>query len=143
MNEADLPEIQAIENVSFLAPWSEQMFRQELQSHLSCCRVARAGQGQCLAVAGYLISWLYAAETHIHNIAVKQEFRRMGVAGLLLEDAIRLARAQAAQWVYLEVRPSNSAAIRLYEKFAFRRLGVRKAYYRETGEDALVLGRMI
>jgi len=143
MNKADLPEIQAIENVVFLAPWSEQMLRRELLSPLSSCRVARARQGRSLVVAGYLICWIYAAETHIHNLAVKQEFRRMGVGGLLLADAIQLSRKKAAEWVYLEVRRSNCAAIRLYEKFAFLELGVRKSYYRESGEDALVLGRQI
>ncbi|MDZ4166063.1 MAG: ribosomal protein S18-alanine N-acetyltransferase [Smithellaceae bacterium] len=140
MAAADLPEVLAIENAAFAAPWSERMFQGELKSQLSCCRVARVRQGGGMVLAGYLIAWIYAGEVHIHNLAVKDEFRRQSVASLLVRDMLDQAGEQEAKRVFLEVRRSNAAAIGLYEKTGFRVRGIRKGYYRETDEDALVMG---
>ncbi|MDI6726274.1 MAG: ribosomal protein S18-alanine N-acetyltransferase [Smithellaceae bacterium] len=140
MTAADLPEVLAIENAAFAAPWSARMFQEELKSPLSFCRVARLRQGGDSMVAGYLITWIYAGELHIHNLAVKGEFRRQSVARRLVRDMLGLASEKEAKRVFLEVRTSNSAAIGLYEKTGFRVRGIRKGYYRETDEDALVMG---
>lgn len=143
MTGADLPDVLAIENAAFAAPWSGRMFEGELESPLSFCRVARVGQGGGSVVAGYLIAWIYAREAHIHNVAVKGEFRRQSVARRLVQEMLDRARENEVQWVFLDVRISNSAAIGLYEKMGFGVRGTRKGYYRETTEDALVMGRAI
>jgi ribosomal-protein-alanine N-acetyltransferase len=136
----DLPQVIAIERRAFPTPWSLAMFVLELSKPSSICLAAvepdatRTGK-----LLGYLICSRYADVWHLMNIAVDPASRRRGIASTLLTAL--LERAGPAESYTLEVRPSNPEAIALYERFGFRSAGTRPRYYRDTGEDALVMWR--
>jgi len=124
-----------IERSAFHYPWSPGFFRQELQ--VACARSILAEiEGQ---IVGYILFWLLPGAIDIHNIAVHVEFRRRGIARLLLNKVVNEARRQSAVRVVLEVRISNVAAQKLYESLGFLNTGVRKGYYSDNGEDALAM----
>jgi ribosomal-protein-alanine N-acetyltransferase len=137
---ADLPQLIAIERRAFPTPWSLAMFVLELSKPSSICLAAvepndtRAGR-----LLGYLICSRYADVWHLMNIAVDPALLRRGIGAALLQGLIE--RAGAGESYTLEVRPSNPAAIALYERFGFRSAGSRPRYYQDTGEDALVMWR--
>lgn len=132
---ADLPQVIAIERRAFPTPWSLAMFVLEL---------SKPG-GQCLAVrrdgalAGYVICSRYEDVWHIMNVAVDPSHLRRGIATALLDDLIGRLGEDAR--MTLEVRPSNHAAIALYERFGFLAAGTRRRYYQDNGEDALIMWR--
>jgi len=132
---ADLPQVIAIERRAFPTPWSLAMFVLEL---------SKPG-GQCLAVrrdgalTGYVICSRYEEVWHIMNVAVDPRELRQGIATALLENLIGRLGADAR--MTLEVRPSNHAAIALYERFGFLAAGTRRRYYQDNGEDALIMWR--
>jgi ribosomal-protein-alanine N-acetyltransferase len=133
MHRSDLDAVMLIEESSFPLPWKREHFLQEIHSHLSFPFVAdRDG------VVGYVCPMSLFEEAQIMDIAVAPEERGRGVAYLLLERAIALSRDRGAERLVLEVRESNLAAIRLYERFGFVRYAVRKGYY-EGKEDALLM----
>ena|SRR5947209_1281501 len=132
---SDLPQVIAIERRAFPTPWSLAMFVLELSKPSGVC-LAAVERGR---LVGYLICARYADVMHLMNIAVDPSARRRGVATVLLEQMIE--RAGREQSYTLEVRPSNAGAITLYEKFGFRSAGTRRRYYRDTGEDALIMWR--
>jgi ribosomal-protein-alanine N-acetyltransferase len=124
-----------IERGSFEYPWSPGFFRQELQ--VACARSILAElEGQ---IVGYVVYWLVPDAIDIHNIAVHVDYRRRGIARLLLDKVVSEARRQSVVRVMLEVRQSNHAAQRLYESIGFLSTGVRKGYYSDNGEDALAM----
>jgi ribosomal-protein-alanine N-acetyltransferase len=134
MHRSDLDAVMLIEESSFPLPWKREHFLQEIHSHLSFPFVAdRDG-----VVVGYVCPMSLFEEAQIMDIAVAPEERGRGVAYLLLEQAIALSRDRGAERLVLEVRESNLAAIRLYERFGFVRYAVRKGYY-EGKEDALLM----
>jgi [ribosomal protein S18]-alanine N-acetyltransferase len=137
--EDDLDEILEIEKDSFPTPWSQDLFHSEMINPLSRILVGRAADAQGRAVVGYIICWRVADEIHLHNIAVRRDLRRGGIASRLLSKAILDSRPEGARWMTLEVRRSNLSAQKLYEKFGFSQKGVRRAYYSDTGEDALIM----
>jgi ribosomal-protein-alanine N-acetyltransferase len=137
--EGDLREIVAIERDSFLTPWSENIFRNEMTCPISRMLVGRSYHLQKRLVAAYLVYWSVEDEIHIHNIAVRPELRRNGIATRMLEEALRRSRREDAHRVTLEVRRSNLPAQRMYEKFGFSVKGVRPGYYSDTREDALIM----
>jgi ribosomal-protein-alanine N-acetyltransferase len=130
---ADLPQVIAIERRAFPTPWSLAMFVLEL---------SKPG-GQCLAVrrdgalTGYVICSRYEDVWHIMNVAVDPRELRRGIATALLENLIGRLGEDAR--MTLEVRPSNHAAIALYENFGFLAAGTRRRYYQDNGEDALIM----
>jgi [ribosomal protein S18]-alanine N-acetyltransferase len=134
MAEPDVPEVVAIEVSSYRFPWSEGIFRDCLKVGY-VCRVAL----QFDVVAGYGIVSTGAGEAHILNLCVRPELRCRGIGTLLLEDLLQRAAA-AVDMAYLEVRPSNTAAIRLYQAFEFEHIGTRRGYYQapDGREDAAV-----
>ena len=136
---ADLPQVISIERRSFGAPWSLAMFVLELSkpSSVSLAAVRAGADGERLA--GYVICSRYADVWHVMNIAVDPMLRRHGIAIALLDRLFALAGPD--QPYTLEVRPSNSAAIALYERFGFRTAGTRPRYYHDTGEDAVIMWR--
>lgn len=91
------------------------------------------------AVVGYICLWEVADELHVTNIAVHPDHRRRGIARALLTRVLDDARRRPVRLVILEVRPSNTEALALYESFGFRVVGRRRGYYYDTGEDALVM----
>ena len=137
---SDLPQAIALERRSFPTPWSLAMFVLELSKPSSICLAAvQGGEVGSDSLAGYLICARYADVWHIMNIAVDPLLRRGGIGLALLERLIDQAGADAAYT--LEVRPSNAAAIALYERLGFRSAGTRPRYYQDTGEDALIMWR--
>jgi ribosomal-protein-alanine N-acetyltransferase len=139
MREADLPEILAIENESFPLPWPAAMFIKELNNANAQCLTARVNFGPKSVLGAYIIFWIVADEAHLHNLAVKKEFRRQSLAFHLLKAMQEIARQVGIRAQTLEVRQSNTAAIKLYEKCGFVVKGIRPLYYPETHEDALIM----
>jgi ribosomal-protein-alanine N-acetyltransferase len=125
----------AIERTAYAYPWSERFFRQELQ--VECARSFLAESAG--RIAGYILFWLLPGEIDIHNIAVHKDFRRRGLGRSLLGKVIVEARKRDSARVTLEVRKSNTAAQKLYESVGFTVSGVRKGYYSDDGEDALLM----
>jgi ribosomal-protein-alanine N-acetyltransferase len=126
-----------IERLSFRAPWSRNVFLEELEREWARVDVVRdVASGDVVAFANY---WLVADELHILNIATHPQQRRSGHATRLLAHMIEIARAGACRLMTLEVRRSNAIAQRLYRRFAFRAVGVRPNYYAEDQEDAIVM----
>jgi ribosomal-protein-alanine N-acetyltransferase len=132
----------AIERRAFTTPWSSAMFVLEMSkaSSISIGAVL-PGSRRAGSVAGYLIASRYADVWHLMNVAVDPPLRRRGLAAALLEELI--ARVTPGEPITLEVRPSNGAAIALYKRFGFQAAGLRPGYYRDTGEDALIMWRGI
>jgi len=138
MIESDLPLVLAIEQASFPAPWNRDHFLHEIAAPHSYPFVA-----ECTgAVAGYVCLTALFEEAQILDIAVAPESRGRGVAGLLMEYACLLAREKGAEYMALEVRDSNSAAIALYEKIGFVRVGCRSRYY-EGRDDAVLMEKKL
>jgi tRNA threonylcarbamoyl adenosine modification protein YeaZ/ribosomal-protein-alanine acetyltransferase len=133
---ADLPAVAALEERVFSDAWPESFFREELAHPLAYARIAATPE---LPLAGYLLAWVGPDAAHIGNLGVAPEARRRGVARALLDDLLARARAAGAPEVTLEVRASNFAAQALYRGHGFRLAGLRRGYYRDTGEDALVM----
>jgi ribosomal-protein-alanine N-acetyltransferase len=131
--------ILAIEVTSFTNPWSREMYRAELDNRgVSYCYVAKDEAG---ATVGFCCFWRVLDELHINNLAVWPSHRRSGVATALLSHVLAQGAALGAHRATLEVRRSNEPARRLYERFGFTVMNVRRAYYTKPVEDALVLGR--
>lgn len=138
MQEGDLDQVMEIENESFNHPWKRKFFLSDLNKPSAFCWVAKEGD----EIVGYIINWQIADEFHLANIAVKTEYRRKGIARQLLNEAIGLARALGCTRIFLEVRPTNSAAIQLYKKFNFQTIATRKSYYPD-GEAAIIMERRL
>ena len=137
---ADLPQVIAIERRAFPTPWSLAMFVLELSKPSSICLAATEPNGSSAGqLLGYLICSRYADAWHLMNIAVDPPRRRHGIASVMLQRLIETAGSDASYT--LEVRPSNASAIALYEQFGFHSAGTRPRYYRDTGEDALIMWR--
>jgi len=137
MKEADLDQIIDIEKRSFAAPWSKRLFRETISFPLSFNLVIRKKVDN--EVVGYANFYVIGDEVQVLNIAVDPESRKKGYAASLLGYAISVLSAEKPKDFFLEVRTSNADAIRLYEGLGFKRVGIRKKYYRETNEDALVM----
>lgn len=130
----DLPVVLEIEQHSHRHPWSRALFERELENHLATLLVAEDGG----VVVGYLCVWLIAGEAEIHNVATARARQRQGVGSFLMAQLAQLLTTQQIEQVFLEVRVSNLAAIRLYEQCGFSTAARRKVYYHD-GEDALVM----
>jgi len=136
LSYADLPQVIAIERRAFTTPWSLAMFVLELSKPSGLCLAAVDGGGVLL---GYLVCARYDTVWHLMNIAVDPALRRQGIARALLVQMIE--RAGPEREYTLEVRTSNAGAIALYEQFGFRSAGTRPRYYRDNGEDAVIMWR--
>jgi [ribosomal protein S18]-alanine N-acetyltransferase len=135
---ADLPQVIAIERRAFPTPWSLAMFVLELSKPSGIC-LAGLEQG---VLVGYLVCSRYDTVWHLMNVAVEPSRQRQGIATALLERLFDQADRPSEQYT-LEVRTSNEAAIRLYERFGFRPAGRRRAYYHDNREDALIMWRRV
>ncbi len=132
----DLPSVMGIERRAFPTSWSLAMFVLELSKQTGICLAAVHEGG----LGGYLICSRYETVWHVMNVAVDPDFRGMGIASALLAELYRRVGDEQARYT-LEVRRSNNVAIHLYEREGFRSAGVRKRYYQDNGEDALVMWR--
>ena len=136
MRQVDLPRVAAIEREAYEFPWSPGIFRDCLLAGYTSL-VAE----ECSDLAGYAIMSVAAGEAHLLNLCVALNVRRHGHGSRLLEYVLTRALTVGADRLYLEVRPSNAAALALYSAKGFEQIGVRRGYYRAvTGsEDAVVL----
>ncbi len=135
MTARDLPAVIAIERASFANPWTGPLFLQELGVQFSRILLACDAVG---CVAGYVCRWIVADEAHVLNLAVDPRMRGRGLGAALLNEVVTEARSRGAEAVTLEVRRSNDAGRRLYERCGFAEVGQRIDYY-GRGEDALLL----
>src|SRR5918996_331458 len=135
---ADLPQVIAIERRAFPTPWSLAMFVLELSKPSGICLAAVIEE----RLVGYLVCSRYDTVWHLMNVAVDDRLLRQGIASTLLERLFDMADKPNEQYT-LEVRTSNDAAIRLYERFGFRAAGRRRAYYHDNREDALIMWRTV
>ena len=133
----DLGAIETIEQQAYPTPWSRSMFASELAKPTSICLGAFEGQD----LVGYVINSRYVDAWHVMNVAVAPEHQRRGVASSLLERLFELTHDDERRGYTLEVRVSNEDAISLYEKLGFEPRGIRRGYYTDNREDAVIMWR--
>ena len=140
MRDEDISEVVEIDKISFSLPWSERSYRYDLHSNPSArLWVAEIILNGVKKIVGMIVVWLIIDEVHIGTIAVHPSFRRQGIAKKLLSLAINSLLAEGAKTFTLEVRKGNSEAQALYAQFGFQVTGVRRRYYQDNGEDALIM----
>lgn len=137
MNEGHVAQVAALEKQCFSDPWSENSVASELENPLSLWLIAEEDG----AVCGYVGSQTVLDETDMMNIAVHPDCRRKGIAAALITELVSRLKARGSRVLRLEVRESNFSAIALYEALGFTQLGLRKNYYRNPKENALILGK--
>jgi ribosomal-protein-alanine N-acetyltransferase len=133
----DLNAIEQIEKRSYPTPWSRSMFAGELSKPSSICLGAFEGE----ELTAYLIVSRYVDAWHVMNVAVSPDHRRRGIANRLLSTLFELTAGDERRGYTLEVRVSNEGAIRLYERLGFHSSGIRRGYYTDNREDALIMWR--
>jgi len=134
----DLDTVEEIERASYPTPWSRSMFVAELRKPSSLALGACSPEGD---LVGYAFISRYVDAWHVMNVAVATDFRRCGIATLLLERLFEETATDPQRGYTLEVRVSNSHAIRLYERLGFESRGIRRGYYTDNREDALIMWR--
>jgi [ribosomal protein S18]-alanine N-acetyltransferase len=169
MTITDIPKVSAIEHASFPTSWPRTAYQQELERNNLARyivavsdrsagaappssptglrallrrisgRTGRDQEGAGSEIVGFLGLWFMVDEAHIVTVAVQPELRQRGVGELLVAEALELARARGSMFVTLECRVSNTPAQALYLKYGFTRAGIRKRYYTDNGEDALIM----
>jgi [ribosomal protein S18]-alanine N-acetyltransferase len=136
MTMSDVEQVIAIDQISFSLPWPVSSFRYELNENLaSRCWVAEL-DGR---IAAMLVGWFIVDEIHIATIATHPDFRKQGIGEKLLTHALQSAKAEGAISSFLEVREGNAAAIAMYQKFGYVESGRREGYYKDNGEDAILM----
>jgi len=140
MTLEDLPAVLAIDRSSFPVPWPERSYRFELiENPAAQLFVAEKSDATGEQVVGFIGYWLIGDEVHISTFAVDPKHRTQGIGEQMLMRSLRTARARGAEVATLEVRASNQLAIHLYEKMGFEEVGRRAGYYRDNGEDAILM----
>ena len=135
MTQDDAEAVAAIEEKSFAVPWKRDDFWREAKNELASYIVGVL-DGKIVAYAG---AWVSFNQADVMSVAVDPEYRGQGLGTLLFGELIRVVKARGATAITLEVRPSNTAAIKLYESFGLRSVGRRRGYYSDNGEDALIM----
>ena len=136
MTMQDVEQVIELDRASFSLPWPERSFKYELeQNEASRCWVAELDS----QVVGMIVTWLIVDEVHVATFAVSPAHRRRGIAQRLLAHTLLDSFRSGAEKAYLEVRKGNLPARALYEKFGFVEVGIRKKYYQDNGEDAVMM----
>lgn len=135
MNEQDIDEVVLVENDCFSVPWSKNSFIQELKNERARYLVATKNN----KVVGYIGVWIILDEAHFTNVAVGSDFRGRKIGDKLVCEMINLCKNENVTSVTLEVRKSNIVAQNLYKKYGFNLAGIRKEYYSDNKEDALLM----
>ena len=141
MDPTDLERVKEIDRLSFSQPWPLQSFQFEMTNN----PVARLWVAETISetgnsiVCGMLVAWLVIDEAHIGTIAVHPDYRRRRIGSRLLRHSLAQLQKEGASRVYLEVRRSNTGAKEMYRRYGFYLNGIRKGYYQDNGEDALIL----
>jgi len=133
--EADLPEILRLERDCFPAPWSSEMYRTEFDREVAVFLVAEHAE----KIAGHACAWAMMDEGHILKIAVHGEVRRKGLGRAIMDVLAGEFMKRGVKVMWLEVRESNRTARLFYQRLGFDEVGVRKRYYSDTGEDAVLM----
>lgn len=137
MEPVDVPQIMEIESVSFGSHhWSDNSFYIEINNTLGNYFTAINEEGKVLGYCGF---WLICEEAHVTTIAVRPEFRKFKIGEMLIQSMIEQGYKKEAKWFTLEVRAGNIPAQNLYYKYGFKSLGIRKNYYQDNNEDALIM----
>ncbi len=136
MSKEDIDKVLIIERLSFPDPWPKSLFLDELKNPYSHTYLLKIHDGQ---VIGYIIFWMIMDEGHILSMAIHPEHRNKGFGSLLLKFSLDYLIKNSGKVMTLEVRKSNVQAIALYKKFGFRIVGIRKNYYTNNREDALMM----
>jgi ribosomal-protein-alanine N-acetyltransferase len=124
-----------IENISFPVPWSANAFEEEINKNISNLWAIISEQ----RLFAYICFWMFDEEIHILNFAVHPKKRNMGMGKILLQNVIDTGASCGVENIWLEVRPSNIPALSIYKKFGFVEAGLRKAYYSDSHEDAIIM----
>lgn len=135
MSLSHINAIAELERECFSTPWSEKALREEIENPNAYFYAAVIDN----KVIGYGGMHSVCGENYIDNIAVTSSYRKMGIATLILEVLERTARAENGEFISLEVRKSNEAAIKLYEKNGYARVGIRKNFYQRPTEDGIIM----
>lgn len=136
MRAEDVSGVLEVEQECFTLPWSRKAFEAELDDNDLAHYLVMEDEGRIIGYAGV---WIVLDEAHVTNIAISQSYRRRGLGERLLVELIRSAKQYGALSMTLEVRVTNSAAQKLYEKLGFVKRGIRRQYYSDTKEDALIM----
>lgn len=137
---ADVDDIERLEKVCFTDPWSRESLLHELEENPMSTYIVAEFDGR---VIGYVGVWAILDEGHITNVAVSPDYRRMQVGSVLIRTMLEVTIEAGIQHHTLEVRAGNEPAQKLYQKFGFEEAGLRKGYYEDNGEDALIMWRHI
>ena len=138
LEQHDLDTVEEIERASYPTPWSRSMFAAELRKPSSIALGAYLQEGE---LVGYAFVSRYVDAWHVMNVAVAPTYRRRGIASTLLERLFEVTASDPRRGYTLEVRVSNAGAIRLYERLGFESRGIRRGYYTDNREDALIMWR--
>jgi [ribosomal protein S18]-alanine N-acetyltransferase len=138
LDARNLDVVETIERESYQTPWSRSMFDAELRKPSS---LALGAFTEDDVLAGYAFISRYVDAWHVMNVAVAESFRRRGIASALLERLFEVTDSDSRRGYTLEVRVSNTGAIRLYERLGFEPRGIRRGYYTDNREDALIMWR--
>ncbi|HEY2493145.1 MAG TPA: ribosomal protein S18-alanine N-acetyltransferase [Paenibacillus sp.] len=136
MKLADIPNIMIIEQEAFTLPWTEDAFHNELTNNLFAKYIVLENNGEPIGYAGM---WTIVDEAHVTNIALLEAYRGRKLGGLLLEELMNTASQIGMLRITLEVRVSNMIAQKLYERKGFTSVGIRKGYYSDNHEDAMIM----
>lgn len=134
-NINDIEELYEVELTSFTDPWSKESFKDELNNEIAHYLVGSINN----KVVAYIGAWFILDEAHVTNVAVKSDFRRQKIAKQLITAFIVLAKKHQITSITLEVRASNIPAQSLYQQFGFEKQGLRKRYYADNNEDAIIM----
>ncbi len=137
MSEEHLDALAELERICFSQPWSRESLAEELENDSAYFFVAET-DGEVSGYAGFIIT---AGQSYITNVAVSPKYRRMGIATMLFERLFNIAEKYGLEFISLEVRPTNTAAVSLYSSLGFEEIGLRKNFYRNPTEDALIMTR--
>ena len=145
MNEHDLVEVCAIEEMSDLSAWGWDAYHAELQSPIDTVMLVARMESAVYEydIAGFIVARVIAGELHVNNVAVRPEFRGRSIGSALLKTTLGLAQRRHATIAQLEVRAGNEAAQKLYQRCGFEVVGRRRDYYRAPTEDALLMSRSL
>ncbi len=135
MEREDIDRVLKIEQASFSQPYSRDLFEEELVLDLAHPCVMKTSD----MVVGFMDYWVVRDEAHLITIAIDPSYRKLGLATQFMEYLLKDCAEKKVRKIYLDVRKSNVAAITLYEKFAFQKISVRKKYYSDNSEDAIVM----
>lgn len=139
LTDADLDEVVLIEQACFGTPWGRALFSEELKQTEICHWFKARDLGSGDRVAAYMGYWKAVDEAHITNLAVRPEYRRLGLGRALVTYLLADAKSRGCQRATLEVRPSNGPALKLYESLGFTGVALRPKYYLDNEEDALIM----